>query len=162
VLDKGHPVAGDLDFRENMARDDDAHPPAQAADEIAQIADKGEDVSRFFTNAAMLTTHPDFAAYRPITVASLAIDYWLGRGLKPFWFHLSTFLVFLLQLVAMYAVFMAILNAARPAPEAINANRSVSLLAVPFPIAIASILKALTSDNIFLIDIAVSFWGGCG
>jgi len=85
---------------------------------------------RFFADATTFSVLPANRTYRPMVSASLALDYAFGHGYTPFWFHLSTFLVFLLQLVAMYAVFMAILNAARPRPEAINANRTVSLLAV--------------------------------
>jgi len=84
----------------------------------------------FFTDAATFSVLPSNRTYRPFVSASLAMDYALGHGYNPFWFHLSTFLLFLLQLVAMYAIFTAILNAARPAPEASIANRYAALLAV--------------------------------
>jgi tetratricopeptide (TPR) repeat protein len=85
---------------------------------------------RFFTDATTFSVLPANRTYRPMVSASLALDYALARGYHPFWFHLSTFLIFLLQLAAMYAVFSAILIAARPDPAALNANRIVSLLAV--------------------------------
>src|SRR5579871_3231278 len=47
---------------------------------------------RFFADASMASSEPTGATYRPIVTALLAIDYWLGGGLKPFWFQLSTFL----------------------------------------------------------------------
>ena len=51
-------------------------------------------VPRFFTDTRLSSTLPDHAMYRPVVTASLALDYWLGRGLHPFFFHLSTFLWF--------------------------------------------------------------------
>jgi hypothetical protein len=36
-------------------------------------------------------------SYRPLVSTTLAIDYYLGKGLNPFYFHLSTFIFFLLQ-----------------------------------------------------------------
>lgn len=87
-------------------------------------------IPRFFTDTATFSVLPANRTYRPIVSASLALDYALGHGYNPFWFHLSTFLVFLLQLVAMYTLFAAILTAVRPDPEAANGNRYASLLAV--------------------------------
>ncbi len=87
-------------------------------------------VPRFFTDASTFSVLPANRTYRPMVTASLALDYALGRGYNPFWFHLSTFLVFLLQLAFMDALFTAILNAARPEPEYANANRYLSLIAV--------------------------------
>jgi protein O-mannosyl-transferase len=83
---------------------------------------------RFFTDAKTFSVLPANQTYRPFVSASLALDYALGHGYKPFWFHLSTFLIFLLQLAFMYAFFNAILDAARPSSSA--ANRYASLLAV--------------------------------
>ncbi len=87
-------------------------------------------VPRFFTDASTFSVLPANRTYRPMVSASLALDYALGRGYKPFWFHFSTFLVFLLQLAFMDALFTSILNAARPQPESARANRYLSLLAV--------------------------------
>jgi hypothetical protein len=61
-----------------------------------------------------------------LVTASLAIDYWLGGGLKPVWFQTSTFLWFLLQLALMFVLFRHILNLARPDP----ANDYIALFAV--------------------------------
>lgn len=84
---------------------------------------------RFFTDATTFSVLPANRTYRPFVSASLAVDYALGHGYKPFWFHVSTFLVFLLQLIAMYVFYAAILNAARPATEASSANSYIALLA---------------------------------
>ncbi len=85
---------------------------------------------RFFADATTFSVLPANRTYRPFVSASLALDYALGHGYNPVWFHVSTFLVFLLQLAAMYALFSAILDATRPAAETSNANRYAALLAV--------------------------------
>jgi tetratricopeptide (TPR) repeat protein len=85
---------------------------------------------RFFTDATTFSVLPPNRTYRPFVSASLAIDYALGHGYNPVWFHISTFLVFLLQLAAMYALFTAILHATNPAAETSNANHYAALLAV--------------------------------
>jgi tetratricopeptide (TPR) repeat protein len=84
---------------------------------------------RFFTDAAAFTVLPANRTYRPIVSASLALDYALGHGYRPFWFHLSTFLLFLAQLGAMFSLFAAILDAVRPASESAYSNRIAALLA---------------------------------
>jgi tetratricopeptide (TPR) repeat protein len=83
----------------------------------------------FFTDTSTFSVLPANRTYRPFVSVSLAVDYALGRGYNPFWFHLSTFIVFLLQLVAMAALYISILDRARPEPEERNANRYVSIAA---------------------------------
>lgn len=85
---------------------------------------------RFFTDATTFSLLPANRTYRPFVSSSLALDYALGQGYKPFWFHLSTFLVFLLQLACMDALFKSMLNASRPDPEFATTNRFLSLIAV--------------------------------
>jgi tetratricopeptide (TPR) repeat protein len=87
-------------------------------------------VRRFFGDATTFSVLPANRTYRPFVSASLALDYALGRGYNTFWFHFSTFLVYLLQLIAMYVVFVTILNKVRPEAEALDANMDVSLLTV--------------------------------
>ena len=53
---------------------------------------------RFFTDSTTFSSLPANRAYRPLIPASLAIDYAIAGGLKPFVFQLSTFLWFMLQL----------------------------------------------------------------
>jgi uncharacterized protein (TIGR02996 family) len=55
-----------------------------------------KNVPRFFTDTATFSVLPANRTYRPIVSTSLAVDYALGRGYVPAWFHLSTFLLFLL------------------------------------------------------------------
>jgi len=62
-------------------------------------------IPRFFTDAALSSTRPATATYRPVTTSSLAVDYWLGHGFQPLFFHISTFIWFALQLVLMFFLF---------------------------------------------------------
>jgi len=71
-------------------------------------------IPRFFTDAETGSTLPANRAWRPLVTTSLAIDYWLGGGLKPFWFHLSTFVWFLAQIVLMFFLFRLIFDLAQP------------------------------------------------
>jgi len=45
-------------------------------------------------------------------MVTLAIDHWIAGGLDPFYFHLSTFIWFLVQGALMYFLFIRILNIA--------------------------------------------------
>lgn len=71
----------------------------------------------FFTNIETSTVLPANRVWRPLVTASLAFDYWLGRGLKPFYFHVSTMFWFLVQLALMFALFLKIFDYARPDPR---------------------------------------------
>lgn len=72
-------------------------------------------VPHFFTNAKTFSILPANQTYRPIVSTTLAFDYWIGHGLHPFFFHIGTFLVYLLQLAAMALLFRAVLQ--RTCPE---------------------------------------------
>jgi hypothetical protein len=48
-------------------------------------------IGRFFTDPATFSALPTHQVYRPVVTASLAFDYWLGRGLNPLAFHATTF-----------------------------------------------------------------------
>jgi len=76
-----------------------------------------DNIPRFFSDATLFSTIVTNQSYRPLLATSIAIDYMLGGGLNPFWFHVSTFLWFLVQLVLMYALFMYVLDHTRPGPE---------------------------------------------
>jgi hypothetical protein len=71
-------------------------------------------IPRFFTDARTLSTLPANQSYRPVVSTSLALDYWMAGGLLPFFFHLSTFLWFSLQLVLMFRLFHGIFDLVRP------------------------------------------------
>ncbi len=82
-------------------------------------------VPRFFTDATLFSTMPDHATWRPLVSLSLVLDYWLGGGLDPVWFHVTVFLCFAAQLVLMFFLFQRLMDAADPHPS----NLYVALLA---------------------------------
>jgi tetratricopeptide (TPR) repeat protein len=82
-------------------------------------------LGKFFTDARTFSSLPANQTWRPLVSASLALDYHLGGGLAPLWFHVSTFFWFLAQLVLMFLLYRSILDAARPQPS----NRYVALAA---------------------------------
>ena len=82
-------------------------------------------VPRFFTDATAFSVLPANRTYRPIVSTSLALDYALGRGYVPFWFHLSTFLLFLALVALLYALCHLLLEKVCPSP----ANRWLAVFA---------------------------------
>jgi tetratricopeptide (TPR) repeat protein len=81
---------------------------------------------RLFTDANTFSVLPANRGYRPLVTASLAFDYWLGGGLQPFYFHVSTSVWFLAQLILMFVLFKTVCDRVRPHP----ANYWISLFAV--------------------------------
>lgn len=67
---------------------------------------------RFFTDATTFSSMPTNQSYRPLLTLTFALDYWLGGKLEPFYFHLSNFLFYVLQLILMYFLFLKIFNLA--------------------------------------------------
>jgi protein O-mannosyl-transferase len=59
----------------------------------------------FFRDATTFSTLPSNQSYRPLVSTLLAIDYHLGGGLHPFWFHLSIFALFV-ALTLLLALFV--------------------------------------------------------
>ncbi len=74
-------------------------------------------VPRMFVDGTLFSSLPLNQSYRPLTTASLAVDYWFGGGLKPFFFHLSTFIWFLGQLALMVVFFRALAQRTVDGPE---------------------------------------------
>ncbi|MGD0868521.1 MAG: tetratricopeptide repeat protein [Bryobacteraceae bacterium] len=74
-------------------------------------------IPRFFVDPKLFSAKPEQRMYRPVTTASLALDYWLGDGLNLFFFHLSTFLWYAVQLVLMFLFFGRIMDHADPHPS---------------------------------------------
>lgn len=72
--------------------------------------------SRFFTDTTTFSVLPANRTYRPFVSLSLALDYALGGGYKPFWFHAATFVLFLVQLGLMGALYRLLLDRIRPGP----------------------------------------------
>ncbi|WP_299255134.1 tetratricopeptide repeat protein [uncultured Aquimarina sp.] len=61
-----------------------------------------KNIPDFFVNPQMFSSRPDHWGLRPIITTSLAIDYWVGGGLKPFYFHLSTFFWYLTLCILLF------------------------------------------------------------
>lgn len=74
-------------------------------------------IPRFFVDPKLFSALPAQRSYRPVTSTSLAIDYWLGGGPDPFFFQLSTFLWYEVQLVLMFLLFGRIMDLADPHPS---------------------------------------------
>jgi len=75
-----------------------------------------DNLSLFFKDGNTFSSLPSNRSYRPVVTASLAIDYWLGSGsMEPFQYHLSMFIVFILQGLLMILFFWKLLEMAQPA-----------------------------------------------
>ena len=83
-------------------------------------------ISRFFTDPRTFSALPANQSYRPLVTTTLAIDYRLAKGLNPWMFHVTSFVLFALQCAAMLWLFRGLLDRARPHPS----NRWVALFAV--------------------------------
>jgi tetratricopeptide (TPR) repeat protein len=51
-------------------------------------------------------------SFRPLVAVSLAVDYWLAKGANPFWFHVTTFVWFVIQLVLLFLLYESIMDKA--------------------------------------------------
>ncbi len=61
-----------------------------------------KNIPLFFKDGTTFSSLPQNQSYRPIVSTSLAIDYWMGHGYDLFYFHLSSFIIFLLQGILMF------------------------------------------------------------
>jgi tetratricopeptide (TPR) repeat protein len=83
----------------------------------------------FFKDGSTSSSLPQNQAYRPVVVTSLAFDYWLGNGYNLFFFHFSTFILFLLQGLLMVWFFMKLFNISAPGSKR---NTYAALIGVTF------------------------------
>jgi tetratricopeptide (TPR) repeat protein len=67
-------------------------------------------IPKFFLDGSTSSTLPQNQVYRPVVSTTLAIDYWIGNGYNPIYFHLSMFILFLLQGSLMFFLFLKILD----------------------------------------------------
>jgi len=84
-----------------------------------------KNITLFFTDGTTMSVLPQNQAYRPVTVTSLAIDYWIAGDYYPAYFQTSTFIWFLAQGLLMFFLFRALLNRS----ENSNLNTYVALVA---------------------------------
>jgi protein O-mannosyl-transferase len=75
-------------------------------------------IPSFFKDGRTFSVLPSNASYRPLVTTTLAVDYWLSGGLDPFWFHVGTFVLFLVQLTLMFLLFASISKQNRSAEQA--------------------------------------------
>ena len=80
---------------------------------------------RFFVDPDITSVLPANRAYRPVLFTSLAVDYRLGHGLAPLWFHISTLIWFVVQIALMFVLSLLIFDRISPQSD----NRLPALLA---------------------------------
>src|ERR1041384_6148698 len=71
-----------------------------------------KNIPLFFKDVTTFSALPANQSYRPVVTTTLAIDYWLGGGLDTFYFHLSTFILYILQGALMFFLFRKVFFAA--------------------------------------------------
>ncbi|MEA1874443.1 MAG: tetratricopeptide repeat protein [Bacteroidota bacterium] len=67
-------------------------------------------VKTYFTDVSTFSNMPTNQGYRPIVTLSLAIDYFIAGEMNPFYFHLSMFFWFIVQLIFMFFLFRYLLR----------------------------------------------------
>ncbi|OAQ41823.1 hypothetical protein A5893_01520 [Pedobacter psychrophilus] len=67
-------------------------------------------IPAFFHDPKMFSVDPDHWGLRPLVTTTLAIDYKLGNSLDPFYFHLSTFIWFIVLGVIMFFMYKILLQ----------------------------------------------------
>ncbi len=68
-----------------------------------------KNIPEFFVNTKMVSSSKDHWGLRPVVTTSLALDYWIAGGLNPFYFHLSTFIIFIGLLILMFFMYKKII-----------------------------------------------------
>lgn len=68
-----------------------------------------DNIPKFFVDKKMVSSSKDHWGLRPLVTTTLALDFWIAGGLNPFYFHLSTFIIYILLLVLMYFLFQKII-----------------------------------------------------
>lgn len=104
----------------------------------------------FFTDGRTSSVLPANRAYRPVVSTSLAVDYRLSGGLKPLWFHISTFFWFLVQLGLMFMLFRAILDRTRPGER--DWNRGANFWVALFATAIYAAHPAIAETVNYIVQ----------
>ena len=79
---------------------------------IRNLANAG----RFFTDSRMTTVLPENQVYRPLVTLSLAVDYFLGRGLKARVFHADQLFLLVALGIALFFFYLRVMERASPGP----------------------------------------------
>ena len=64
----------------------------------------------FFTDASTATNLPTNQSYRPMVPLQNAIDYWIGGGLNPFYFHLTIFFWYIVLIILLFFFYQKLLK----------------------------------------------------
>jgi Flp pilus assembly protein TadD len=91
---------------------DDAHTIETNAS-IQQL----QNIPLFFRDATTFSSLPSNQSYRPLVSTLLAIDYKLGGGLQPFWFHLSILALFVALTLLLGFVLYRLVETVAPSPR---------------------------------------------
>lgn len=77
-----------------------------------------KNIPLFFRDATTFSSHPSNAAYRPLTSASFALDYWRSGGLDPFAFHVTQWTLHVLLAALVFFFLRRVLELAGLVPAA--------------------------------------------
>jgi protein O-mannosyl-transferase len=70
-----------------------------------------KNIPLFFKDSKTFSSNPMNQSYRPLTTVTFAVDYRLGNGLSStFYFHMSTFVWYIVLCVLLYLLFLNIFN----------------------------------------------------
>ena len=69
-----------------------------------------QNIPLFFKDGSYFSSLPQNASYRPLISTSLALDYWMAGGYNLFYFHLNSFIAFVLQGFLMILFFKGLLS----------------------------------------------------
>ena len=69
-----------------------------------------KNIPLFFKDGSTISTLPQNQAYRPILATSLAIDYWIGNGYNLFYFHLSSYILFIITGILLFLFASKVFN----------------------------------------------------
>jgi Flp pilus assembly protein TadD len=105
-------VAAYVNHFHNSFHFDDAH----TIENNAAICEL-QNIPLFFRDATTFSSLPSNQSYRPLVSTLLAIDYSLGHGLRPFWFHLSIFVFFAALILLLAFVIHRLLDQTTIAPR---------------------------------------------
>jgi protein O-mannosyl-transferase len=116
-------------------------------------------VGAFFTDVKTFSVIPANASWRPIVTLSTALDYWIGSGLEPFYFHLSMYVFFVLQLILMFFIYEKLLKKSfEPTIPTILAGIGVFWYAV-HPVCAETINYIIArSDSLATFFMLLAFW----
>lgn len=87
-----------------------------------------KNVPSFFVDGTTSSALPQNQAYRPLSTALHALDYWMGGGLEPRYFHRSIFIAYVLQLLLLYIFYKSVFDQA----EDDRRNALVAILVTAF------------------------------